>query len=98
LDPGRRSGIGDGPSITSEEPHACCSHPQESQNGLQLWPDGRVNLAAGDAIIVGVAFGWAKGDIMLEANGGGPRVNAITSRATSAASTPSMWAGVNFAL
>ncbi|MEY4951762.1 MAG: hypothetical protein RL299_186, partial [Pseudomonadota bacterium] len=32
---------------------------------------GGVNIAAGDAITVGVAFGWAKGDITLENNGGG---------------------------
>lgn len=32
---------------------------------------GGVNIDAGDAITVGVAFGWATGDITLENNGGG---------------------------
>ena len=32
---------------------------------------GGVNFAAGDAVTLGAAFGWAKGDITLGSNGGG---------------------------
>lgn len=32
---------------------------------------GGVNFAAGDALTLGAAFGWAKGDITLGSNGGG---------------------------